>query len=454
MYSRHQRKVRLVFALLDAGLVLLAFQAAYWIRQSSPFSRAFYLDLPVRALLIGVAIGAWVLAALWMGHYERLLNGLRTVLEDTLRQSLIGGIGFVLVAYAARLDLSRSFTALFVLLAWGLVTAAHVHARYLAGWARQEFGATHFVALVGRQERTGRLESLLKATLDRQVRVVGKYDEAEALNSITALLGRQILDEVIFAVEPRQLAALEDVFLLCEEEGVRTRVALDVFPHVHSDVFLDRLGPVSLLTFSSAPHDEIRLLVKRVLDVLLAALGLALLFPVMIVIALLVRWTSPGPVIFRQVRCGLNGRRFVCYKFRSMVADAEARKASLAHLNEKQTAFKIANDPRLTPLGRWLRKFSLDELPQLWNVIRGDMSLVGPRPPVPDEVERYERWQRRRLRMRPGLTCLWALNGRDRLDFESWMKLDLEYIDNWSLMLDWKILLKTVPQVVLGRGAN
>ena len=163
---------------------------------------------------------------------------------------------------------------------------------------------------------------------------------------------------------------------------------------------------------------------------------------------------SRGPAIFRQERCGLSGRRFVCYKFRSMVANAEELKSSLSHLNRKEIAFKIPDDPRLTPIGRYLRRFSLDELPQLWNVIRGDMPLVCPRPAVPDEVERYQRWQRRRLRMRPGLTCLWALEGRDELDFEAWMRKDMEYIDNWSLALDWKILLLTIPRVLSVRGAN
>jgi len=167
-----------------------------------------------------------------------------------------------------------------------------------------------------------------------------------------------------------------------------------------------------------------------------------------------VRVTSPGPAIFRQERCGLNGRKFRCYKFRSMSVDAEERMCEVAHLSARHLATKIPNDPRLTPIGRYLRKFSLDELPQLINVLRGEMSLVGPRPAIPSEVAQYQRWQRRRLRMRPGLTCLWALNGRDDVDFETWMKMDLEYIDNWSLGLDWKILLRTIPQVLMGRGAS
>jgi lipopolysaccharide/colanic/teichoic acid biosynthesis glycosyltransferase len=176
----------------------------------------------------------------------------------------------------------------------------------------------------------------------------------------------------------------------------------------------------------------------------------------MLVIATLIRLTSEGPVLYRQTRCGLNGRRFTLYKFRSMVADAEARRPDLEHLNEMDgAAFKMADDPRVTGLGRWLRKFSLDELPQMWNVLRGDMSFVGPRPPLPEEVERYLPWQRRRLRMRPGLTCLWTLEGRNRLlKFDRLVQFDLAYIDNWSLWLDLKIFLKTIPRVALGRGAS
>ena len=193
---------------------------------------------------------------------------------------------------------------------------------------------------------------------------------------------------------------------------------------------------------------------KRVTDIVLAGAALLLLFPIMLLIALLIRLTSPGPAIFRQERCGLNGRRFVFYKFRSMCLDAEAMRESVEHMSQRELAMKIPNDPRLTRVGRWLRKFSADELPQLWNVLKGDMSLVGPRPAIPSEVEQYKRWQRRRLRMRPGLTCLWAISGRDEVDFETWMKLDMEYIDNWSLGLDWKIILRTIPSVLIGRGAH
>jgi exopolysaccharide biosynthesis polyprenyl glycosylphosphotransferase len=263
-----------------------------------------------------------------------------------------------------------------------------------------------------------------------------------------------VIDEVVFTTDTRRLADLEDILLICDEEGVRTRIAIDFFPHVNSQIHLERLGSQPLLTFSATPHDEIRLIVKRITDIVLAAAALVLLFPVMVMIVLIIRLTSPGPAIFRQGRCGLNGRRFVFYKFRSMCEDAPAMRAQVEHLSKRELAWKIPNDPRLTPIGRWLRKFSVDEWPQLWNVLRGDMSLVGPRPAVPEEVEQYKRWQRRRLRMRPGLTCLWAVNGRDEVDFETWMKMDMEYIDNWSLALDWKIILRTIPSVISGRGAH
>jgi exopolysaccharide biosynthesis polyprenyl glycosylphosphotransferase len=272
--------------------------------------------------------------------------------------------------------------------------------------------------------------------------------------ALSGLLERQVIDEVVFAVDSSRLAELEEAMLLCDEDGVRTRIAVDFFPHVNSEVYLDRLGHTPLLTFAAAPHDEILLMLKRATDITLAAAALVLLSPLMALVDAVIRLTSPGPAVFRQVRCGLNGRRFVFYKFRSMVYNAEQLKDNLRDRTSREVAFKIPNDPRRTALGRILRKFSVDEWPQLWNVLKGDMALVGPRPAVPEEVEQYKRWQRRRLRMRPGLTCLWALEGRDAIDFETWMKKDMEYIDTWSLALDWKILFRTIPRVLTGKGAH
>jgi lipopolysaccharide/colanic/teichoic acid biosynthesis glycosyltransferase len=195
--------------------------------------------------------------------------------------------------------------------------------------------------------------------------------------------------------------------------------------------------------------------IKRTIDILGAALLLTLSTPVLAVAAIVIKLDSKGPVLFRQKRCGLNGSVFEVLKLRSMHADAESRRAELTALNEMDgPVFKIRNDPRVTRVGSWLRRFSIDELPQLWNVIRGEMSLVGPRPPIPSEVDQYDMVQRRRLSVRPGLTCLWQIEGRNTIGFTEWVQLDLKYIDNRSIVLDCHILLRTLPAVLRGIGAS
>ena len=476
MFRGHHRKVRLLFGLSDIVLIALAFFLAYWARvalgaHTVPFEHDFFLVAPVQVLLLGWSMVVWVALGIWWQTYGRIDSAHpRVILLDAFRQCLLGAVSVVLLEFALRLDLSRAFLAMFAALTWVLLCLFRLNASRILGMVRREFGAPSYVMVVGVGEaalRIGRqiedaaaygvrLSGFLAAAEDaapEEIELAAKYP-VRSLSRLPELLRRHVIDEIIFAVDSGRIAALEEVFLLCDEEGVRTRVAVDFFPHVNSHVYLDRLGASPLLTFSATPHDEILLLVKRVTDVVLGGAALILVSPVMLVVALLIRLTSPGPVIFRQMRCGLNGRRFVFYKFRSMCQDAESMRASLQHLNTKSTVFKIPKDPRLTGVGRWLRKFSIDEWPQLWNVVKGDMSLVGPRPPLPEEVEQYKRWQRRRLRMRPGLTCLWVVNGRDSVDFESWMRMDMQYIDTWSLGLDWKIMLRTIPQVLSGRGAH
>ncbi len=264
-----------------------------------------------------------------------------------------------------------------------------------------------------------------------------------------------VVDDVIFAVHRRELDRLEDLFLSLQEQGIRTRFAMDLFPHTRARVELEELDGMPLLSFATTPTSQLKLMLKRTLDVAVASLLLLIALPIVGVIALMIKLTSGGNILFRQTRCGLNGRFFTLYKFRTMVEDAEERRRELMHLNEMDgPVFKLRSDPRVTFFGRFLRRYSLDELPQLWNVVRGDMSLVGPRPPIPEEVAKYQRWQRRRLAMKPGITCLWQVSGRNNLDFDRWMQLDLEYIDSWSPTLDFKILLKTIPAVLSGKGAS
>jgi len=471
MFSRQNRKARVLFGLSDVALITLAFFAAYQTRLWLRLEHVFFLVVPVKALMLSAAVFFWVAIGRWLAVYDRLDSAdPRVILRDSFSQCAYSAICLVILEFMLRLDLSRVFLGLFVGYVWISVFVFRLTAGRMVRLFRREFATRRFVLVVGVDKRARRLGEALEHAAGLGVRLKGFLAidpqdtlapvELEAqypvfpLSELPSLLSGHVIDEIYFAVGSEKLAELEDVFLLCDEEGVRTRVAVDFFPHVNSEIYLERLGFTPLLTFSAAPHDEIELLAKRVIDVVLASAGLIVLLPLMLVVAVLVKLTSPGPIIFRQVRCGLNGRRFIFYKFRSMCENAEQMQHKLKHLSLRKTALKIPDDPRLTPIGRYLRKYSVDEWPQLWNVLKGDMSLVGTRPAVPGEVEQDQRWQRRRLRMRPGLTCLWALAGRDKLDFETWMKMDMQYIDNWSLALDWKILLLTIPRVLTGYGAH
>jgi exopolysaccharide biosynthesis polyprenyl glycosylphosphotransferase len=279
------------------------------------------------------------------------------------------------------------------------------------------------------------------------------------LPDLPALLDETPVDEVIFVPSEARLEDLKDFLRDCELRGLRTRLALTFheptlkLSRFQADTF-DGTPMVALI-----PSREVadwRLLLKSASDRVLAALGLIVLSPVFLAIALAIKLTSPrgASVFYGQERSGLNGKPFRFYKFRSMRPGADKMLEDLKASNEMSgPVFKMRQDPRITPVGRFLRRWSLDELPQLWNVLRGDMAIVGPRPPIPQEVRKYDRWQRRRLSMKPGLTCLWQVSGRNLVDFDTWMKLDLEYIDNWSLWLDFQIMLRTVGVVLTGKGA-
>jgi len=291
---------------------------------------------------------------------------------------------------------------------------------------------------------------------ENKIETILKSPVLGTVAELPQLLHKYVVDELIFAVSRKRLENLEEIFLLCEEQGIRTRVAVNFFPHMIAKVHLEDLHGIPLLTFTTTPYSELQLSVKRGFDLVVSSLLVLCALPFSALIATMVKWSSPGPILFKQVRVGLNGRRFKIYKFRTMIFNAEEKKGELLDQNHMEgPVFKMKDDPRLTPVGRWLRKVSFDEIPQLINVFRGQMSLVGPRPPLPEEVGKYERWQRRRLSMKPGLTCLWQINGRNHItNFNQWMKLDLEYIDHWSLSLDLKIFLKTIPVVLFGKGAS
>jgi exopolysaccharide biosynthesis polyprenyl glycosylphosphotransferase len=307
------------------------------------------------------------------------------------------------------------------------------------------------VAVIGNGATAGEFARSVEEHRDWGFKLIGVFPQTE----VRALLDSGGIDELIVVADRETLDDFNETFLLCEELGVTARVVLNFFPHSIARMQLHEFEGFPLLSFSTTPTNEALLFIRRVMDLILTFI---LAIPASIIIgvsAMLIKLTSPGLVLFRQERCGLNGRLFTMYKLRTMIDNAEQTRVELEALNEMDgPVFKSSRDPRITPVGKVLRRFSIDELPQLYNVLRGEMSLVGPRPPLPQEVARYERWQRRRLSMKPGLTCLWQISGRNEVSFQDWMKLDLTYIDNWSLLLDLKILLKTVPIVLLGRGAK
>ncbi|MBD3218193.1 MAG: exopolysaccharide biosynthesis polyprenyl glycosylphosphotransferase [candidate division Zixibacteria bacterium] len=261
------------------------------------------------------------------------------------------------------------------------------------------------------------------------------------------------VDYVVFAANRKYIDKLQDAVSLCEKMGVKACVLTDFFNTKFAGMEMSEFLFRPAIVYSTVKEDQSSNFVKAAFDRAGAFITLALAAPILGVISLLVKLTSNGPVFFSQERCGLNGRRFRLFKFRTMVENAEELKEKLKEKNEMDgPVFKISNDPRITRIGKFLRKTSLDELPQLFNIVRGDMSFVGPRPPLPDEVRHYDRWQRRKLSVKPGLTCLWQVGKRNGTTFEEWMKLDLEYIDNWSLWMDTKILLRTIPTVINGTG--
>ena len=305
---------------------------------------------------------------------------------------------------------------------------------------------------------------------DLRYRIIGYVDDETNFNGhgvkdvprlghvedLQRLVANNVIDEVFVALPIKsQYSQIESAINQLEEQGIVIHLFSDLFPHKLARSRPSEFEGIPLLSLHTAPPLTWRTEVKRLIDMFGSAVILALLSPLFLLVAIAIKFDTPGPVLFVQERMGYNKRRFRMVKFRTMAINAEARMKEIEHLNEKDgPVFKMRNDPRVTNLGRWLRRMSIDELPQLINVLLGDMSLVGPRPlPMRDVLGLAEAWQKRRFSVKPGLTCLWQVSGRSNLSFDRWMQLDLEYIDHWSLALDCKILLRTIPAILTAEGA-
>ncbi|HXH09745.1 MAG TPA: sugar transferase [Alphaproteobacteria bacterium] len=276
------------------------------------------------------------------------------------------------------------------------------------------------------------------------------------ISRLEAIIAQEPVDEVLITLPREQYShVVETIVRLCEEQGIIVRLRTEMFTLKIARWHVDEVDGMPMVTIRSGPTDGWPLMAKRLFDVCGSAICLLGLAPLFAILALLIKLDSPGPVFFRQERVGFHKRRFRVFKFRTMLEGAERQQPMLEGLNEADgPVFKIKHDPRITRTGKFLRRFSLDELPQLINVLKGEMSLVGPRPLPVRDVERIDvRWHKRRFSVKPGVTCLWQVNGRSDVDFARWVTMDLEYIDNWTLGLDLKILIRTIPAVFKGSGA-
>ena len=443
------RQLERTFVLADILVLMIAMLASYSIRESlaasgTPFKPSAPQWDYVRLLLVYIPTWTWCASRFSLYRIELLNKPLFESIRALIVTQAWGIAALAVALVVARVELNRSFLAFFVVVSTFFLLLAILVER---SWLRAIRGRN--LALV-----VGAPDGDVAGELERLRGTLVEWLDSVEPSALRRRLAEGGADEVILpAAIPR--ARLPELLRVCEEVGIPARIRMD---RVEPDLPRPRaelVGPTLYLLYQKAEPDRPALLVKAVLDRLLAAAALVVFAPVMGLVAVLVRLTSPGPALFVQARGGLNGRAFRMMKFRTMRADAEADRAALLEANEMDgPVFKITNDPRVTPLGRFLRRTSLDELPQLLNVLAGHMSLVGPRPLPLVETRELAGSDRRRLSMRPGLTCLWQVSGRNDLTFREWMALDLQYVDNWSLTLDLAILVRTIPALLSGRGAR
>lgn len=465
MVRRHTTALRaslMAADFLGAAVLFIALSIA---RYGAVWYRAWD-RLGIDPLLAAVFYGlGWTALVGVQGIYRvRARYALRTEAGVLIRAGALLGVALVLFLFVNRVsNASRLLTVSLPIATITVAFAARIVLRTGLSALRRKGRMTNFVLVVGAGPLAEEFADRLEQHEDLGLRVIGHLrvptEKAQVsrpvlgtLDTVERVLHEHVVDEVAVCLPVRAWKLAEPVTRLCASEGKIVRIPVEGGPQV-SGGYAEDFDGTSVVSLVYGPDRALSLLAKRLYDVVVAAAGLVIFSPLLLAVAIYLRETEGGPVIFRQVRVGLNGRPFELLKFRTMVPGAEQQVRQLALFNEvRGRAFKMTNDPRLTRSGGWLRRTSIDELPQLWNVLLGQMSLVGPRPPLVEEVAGYDIWHRRRLSMKPGITGLWQVSARNNPDFDRWVERDLEYIDRWSLWLDLKIMARTVPAVVYLQG--
>jgi len=468
MIRRHASALRFLFALVDAAGALVALGVIGAIRFSDgSVLESLQKAIPSWELAVGGFVLLWPVS-LWIHGLYRVrarLTVRREVIDIARSVVLFAAVILSLLFLLKLPDVSRGLLIPLFPTMGALSFGARFALRRTLARLRRRGRNTRFVVVLGTNARAERFADLLEAHSDLGLRVIGHVetndDEPSAitrpilgnLDAVESILHSNVVDEVALCLPVSQWQLIDELARLCEEEGKIVRVPLYVLEHTLSTGRVEEVDGLPIYSMVTGPDRVLSLTAKRVVDLVASTVALVALSPLLLGIAIAVRRDSPGPILFRQERVGVHGRRFRILKFRTMGADAEDRLEELMARNEiRGQAFKVTADPRITKVGRWLRATSLDELPQLWNVVRGEMSLVGPRPPLASEVEGYDIWHRRRLSMKPGITGLWQVNGRHEPDFDRWVETDLEYIDGWSFWLDLRIMARTIPAMLNRQG--
>lgn len=469
MYDEKSLEIGRALFLVDVALTSLALLFSLALRDHfvQYGTVGFYSHMVLLPLVLALIMGCLS----YFGAYKGLCSS--SILElgwPVFKAIFFGVVALLALLYAFKLNyVSRlvlfyfSFID-FILLLFVRLIIKRYHANCI-----QNGKYFSRVLILGTGDRARELSEKLRQQSEWGITIIGHLDpdtnrigakvlDAPVIGSvgdIQKILKENVVDEVIIAIPRSMLTDAEHIAQACEEEGIKLRIMADLFDLEVARTKLIRLGKIPLLTLEPVALDENKLLVKRFLDLILSILILPLILPAMAIIALAIKFDSRGPVLFVQQRVGLKKRIFPMFKFRSMQVDADKLLKEIEHLNEAEgPIFKMKNDPRVTNVGKFLRKTSLDELPQLFNVLRGEMSLVGPRPMSIRDVDLFDQGvQRRRFSVKPGITCLWQISGRSELPFAKWLELDLNYIENWSIFLDIKILFKTIPAVLMSKGA-